>query len=275
MKIANKINEIEVQLRNWSDSKIVIQYYSEIVNRCDLLLEKNECEVILNKLWIYKTLLQSHKLYIDIFDMLKNQKYYDSWFNLEQLEINLLYIDRNKEYLTEDFGFNFLFRMTKCWQALFPYRIFMSSREIIKEMRCSICNKKISLIGGCKHRKGKLYNGKLCYHIVTDFELITFDVVDNPVNKYSVFDHHDDNREYFPVLNYVLSYMLTPHQEFSVNVFERKLMDHNGIYSPEYPCPCKRSMKKYSDCCLDKKFICVKHLDINFPLPLVVEPFFK
>jgi hypothetical protein len=275
MKIGNNIVLIEDQLRNWFDCKIVTQYYSEIVNSCDLLLEQDECEAILNKLWIYKTLLQDHQLYIDIFTMLKNRKYYDAWSSLAQLEIDLLNINNNKEYFTEDFGFDFLFRMTRFWQHLFPYRIFMSSREIIHKMECSICNKKIVLIGGCKHRKGKLYKGKLCLHIVKNFEVITWDVVENPVNKFSVFDHHDDDPAYFTELNYVLEYIITPHQEFSVNVFERKLMNHNGIYSPEYPCPCRRSMKSYSKCCLNKKFICIKHLDIDFPTPLAVKPYFQ
>lgn len=272
------INLIEIQLRQWFDCKNIIQCYDVLVKKCDILLEKKDIDdFILNKLWIYKKLLSSHQLYINIFDMLKNNKYYDAWIDLEQLEIGLLNISNNKEYFTEDFGFDFLFKMTRFWQALFPYRIFMSAREIIKEMRCSICNKKISLIGGCKHRKGKLYNGKLCFHIINidTYELITYDIVDNPVHKISVVDHPGDDPEYFLVLNHVLKYMVTPHQEFSVKVFEHKLMNHNGIYSPEYPCPCKRSMKIYSKCCLDKKFICIKHLYIDFPLPLVVKPFFN
>ena len=100
------------------------------------------------------------------------------------------------------------------WQALFPYKIFGSSREIIKEVKCSVCNTTRSFINDCGHVKNKLYNGVLCFDEVIDFELITYDIVSNPVNKCSVFSNDGDHYNYSTLIS-VVKYIQS-HIKFSI-----------------------------------------------------------
>ncbi|EIX2028980.1 TPA: SecC motif-containing protein, partial [Enterobacter hormaechei subsp. steigerwaltii] len=158
------------------------------------------------------------------------------------------------------------------WQALFPYKIFGSSREIIKEVKCSVCNTTRSFINDCGHVKNKLYNGVLCFDEVIDFELITYDIVSNPVNKCSVFFSNDGDHYNYSTLISVVKYIQSPHQIFNITTWRFKAKEHDGVLSPENICPCGDSLKKYADCCLPRNGIYKKHIDIWFPFPLNVEP---
>jgi len=153
--------------------------------------------------------------------------------------------------------------MTTNWQHLFPYKYFMSSREIIEEMSCSICEKTITLLS-CKHRKGKLYGGKLCLELVTKFKLITFDIVLNPVNKISFIYSGYEGDDGFNWLKFILSHIKSPRNSFDIE-FNKDYIPHNGITSPEHICPCKETLKSYKDCCLNKIAVVKikKHIILN------------
>ena len=227
-----------------------------------------------NRLFLYKTILQAHLKYIQVINLLTRGDFYEAWVELERIEIDLIHIKENNEYLPEInlYGVNFLARMVCNWQALFPYKLFGSSREIIKEVKCSVCNTTRGFINDCGHVKNKLYNGVLCFDEVTDFELISYDVVSNPVNKYSVFFSSDgDNYNYSTLIN-VVKYIQSPHQIFNISTWKYKAKEHDGVLSPENICPCGDSFKKYADCCLSRNGIYYKQIDIWFPLPLDIEP---
>ncbi|MDL5166678.1 SecC motif-containing protein [Proteus faecis] len=262
---------------NWMDITKNDKSTLKEVNADLLNSQKENNENNSNKLYLIKTIIDSHMLYCDVFELLTEKKYYEAWCKLERIEINLISIKNNIEYLDthHDYGLQFLTNMVRNWQMLYPYKIFLSSREIIHELQCSICHTQRSFLDNCIHEKGKLYNGQVCYDEVTKFEIITFDIVSTPVHKYSVlFPKSGDNNNY-QYLDLVLNYVKSTHQIFSVRLLNRFFDNHHGILSPDAPCPCNRSMKLYKDCCLKRKYIYIQHVDLSFPTPLNVPAIFQ
>ena len=265
---------IHEKLKRWmcitQEDSDILDYLNAELKKAQPLSLNNES----NRLFLYKTILLAHLKYIQVINLLTRGDFYEAWVELERIEIDLIHIKENNEFLPEVnfYGVNFLARMVCNWQALFPYKIFGSSREIIKEVKCSVCNTTRSFINDCGHVKNKLYNGVLCFDEVIDFELITYDIVSNPVNKCSVFFSNDGDHYNYSTLISVVKYIQSPHQIFNITTWRFKAKEHDGVLSPENICPCGDSLKKYADCCLPRNGIYKKHIDIWFPFPLNVEP---
>ncbi|WPO97545.1 hypothetical protein SFA35_12750 [Pseudomonas sp. HR96] len=221
-----------------------------------------------NKIWMYSALLDSHLLNLNIFGLLKSGSFYQAWCALEQLEILLSRIDENKACLDGNFGQRFLSNAVGSWQALFPYKIFFSSREIIKKLSCSICEKPRSVLQGCGHRKGKLYAGEICYDVAEDFELITWDVVSNPVRKSSVPFSSEGDQHNYTMLKAVLQVVTSPRHQFRAYITGTPLKKHTGVHSPSSVCPCMRSIRHYDDCCMPRPTIETNHINLVFHLPM-------
>lgn len=268
---------ISLFLKEWYKiKKLDNTVYAEIESQLKTYQEANN-NALANKLYLYKIIYDSHLYYIEVFNKLKVKEYYEAWCILERIEININTIKENIAFLdfVDEYGIDFLLNMARNWQSLFPYKFFTSSREIIKKITCSICNEERHFIKDCGHVKGRLYNGMLCTDQVIDFEIITYDIVSNPVNKYSVmFPSSGDNNDY-SILEQVLEQIKSERQTFSVSTSEIIFRDHDGVTSPDASCPCRRSIKKYEKCCLMKTHIYIPHKMIDFPIPLYVEPTFR
>lgn len=262
--------DISQHLKNWMDiTSVDATVFDYIEGRLKEYQDNNNNDYA-NKFSLYKVLYEAHLDYVKVFNLLKMGGYYEAWCLLERIEINLITVKDNAHYLdsVEEYGVRFLKNMVRNWQSLYPYKVFISSREIIKEIRCSVCNEKRHFINDCGHVKGRLYNGVLCVDMITDFEPITYDVVSNPVNKFSVlFSEKGDNYDY-SIIEYVLNYMITEHQIFFVVKWYDVFKKHDGISSPSYLCPCNSSFKNYEECCLERRYICTPHIHIDFPMPL-------
>lgn len=212
-----------------------------------------------NKIWGYQTLLESHTLYLKIFKLLKSEEFYKAWCKLERLEILLADLRENQEHISSDFGQSFLNNAVNSWQILYPYKLFSSSREIIKKISCSICQSPRSVLRGCRHRRRKLYAGELCYDVVEDFELITFDIVPNPVVKAAVLMNPQSDHYDYSLLKAALKIAITPRDCFTAFKINVPLAKHSGINSPTSTCPCKRSIRTYEDCCISRPTIETNH----------------
>ncbi|EDY2523211.1 SecC motif-containing protein, partial [Salmonella enterica] len=155
---------IHEKLKRWmcitQEDSAILDYLNAELKKAQSLSLNNES----NRLFLYKTILLAHLKYIQVINLLTRGDFYEAWVELERIEIDLIHIKENNEFLPEVnfYGVNFLARMVCNWQALFPYKIFGSSREIIKEVKCSVCNTTRSFINDCGHVKNKLYNGVLC-----------------------------------------------------------------------------------------------------------------
>ncbi len=71
-------------------------------------------------------------------------------------------------------------RMLDCLERiLFPPQIF-SSPGMLAEFKCSICELDIK---DCAHIRGRVYRGRLCYHIATSVEILEFSIVAEPADR--------------------------------------------------------------------------------------------
>ncbi|CAI9000906.1 SecC motif-containing protein [Pseudomonas sp. IT-P74] len=247
MSSANILPEVEKLLSDWWGVSSQHEYYLALLSNLKKATDDNKVK---NHAWVYSTLLEGHFLYLEIFGLLAAEEFYQAWCKLERLEILLANLRSNREYVNGDFGQSFLNNAVNSWQLLYPYKLFFSSREIIKKMSCSICHTPRSVLQGCRHRRGKLYAGELCNDVVEDFELITYDLVSNPVIKASVpfnseIDHYD-----YSALRAALQIVETPREWFSAFKQGIPLAKHTGVHSPTFPCPCMRSIRNYEDCCM-------------------------
>ncbi|WP_407192065.1 hypothetical protein [Citrobacter freundii] len=63
-----------------------------------------------NRLFLYKTILLAHLKYIQVINLLTRGDFYEAWVELERIEIDLIHIKENNEFLPEVnlYGVNFL-----------------------------------------------------------------------------------------------------------------------------------------------------------------------
>jgi hypothetical protein len=265
MSSVDLLSELDELLRAWWMVELHDERY---LSSLETLKAATDDSQLKNKIWMYSALLESHLINLNIFDLLKSGKFYPAWCALEQLEILLASIGGNKEHLVGDFGQSFLNNAVSSWQTLFPYRIFFSSREIIKKLSCSICDRPRSVLQSCIHRKGKLYDGEICSDVVEDYESITWDVVSNPVRKSSVPFSREGDHHTYTVLKAVLQVVTSPRHQFRAYITGTPLSTHTGVHSPSFTCPCMRSIRSYEDCCLPQPTIETNHINLVFQLPL-------
>lgn len=265
MNSVDLLSELDELLRAWWR----VEHHDErYLSSLKTLKAATDDGQLKNKIWMYSALLESHLLNLSIFDLLKSGNFYPAWCALEQLEILLASIRGNKEHLDGDFDQSFLSNAVSSWQTLYPYRIFFSSREIIKSLSCSICDRPRSVLQSCGHRKGKLYEGEMCSDVVNEYEAITWDIVSNPVRKSSVpFSGEGDHYDY-SVLKAVLQVVTSPRHQFRAYTTGTPLSRHTGVHSPSFTCPCLRSIRSYEDCCLALPTIETNHINLVFHSPM-------
>jgi hypothetical protein len=265
MSSVDLLSELDELLRAWWMVELHDERYLSSLETSKAVTDDSQLK---NKIWMYSALLESHLINLNIFDLLKSGKFYPAWCALEQLEILLASNGGNKEHLEGDFGQSFLSNSVSSWQTLFPYKIFFSSREIIKKLSCSICDRPRSVLQSCVHRKGKLYDGEICSDVVEDYESITWDVVSNPVCKSSVPFSREGDHHTYTVLEAVLQVVTSPRHQFKAYITGTPLSRHTGVNSPSFTCPCMRSIRSYEDCCLPQPTIETNHINLVFQLPL-------
>ena len=137
-------------------------------------------------LWCYEQILIIQDQYIEAFNMLKNHDFYKAWCRLERVEIGVQSLNRHFLGRADRFHIPLIQKLTDQWQSLYPYRLFVSPAFLKKKVVCSICKKNVLLRHPCGHEVGEIYDGEMCYRIVTEAEVIEISLVPDPVQKYSV-----------------------------------------------------------------------------------------
>src|SRR5690606_22634214 len=135
------------------------------------------------------TITQTWLNYLEAFQKMRNQHFYDAWGQIEQVELAIRALQRNyKDFYTDndEFRLVYLEKHIKQLQDIYPYKIFFSPGFHILEQECSICGEKISIKNHCGHMTGKVYDGKLCHRKMIKTPILEVSVVTNPVQKYSV-----------------------------------------------------------------------------------------
>ena len=252
---------------------IDLELYDKAVDQINdllILVQKENREEISNFLWKFKTIFQIKKGYIQAFSLIKNKEYLDSWALLAELETDIVLLEKNiDDIFSQKYKVFFYKEMVKNWQSLFPYKIFFSMGFTVKYYLCSICSEVVKPRNRCKHKKGMLYNGELCFHIGGEIEEIKeISVVRTPMQKICIplIDYD------YSIVDYVSERLQHPIDGWvpvkSKRTLKRSDFDH---LDEDAICPCQEEMTLFKDCCFNKDKIELPHIDILFEKSLPPE----
>lgn len=260
------MSEIRTQLENIE--KNYNERNSELISlllkkkKQDALKELNEKEA--KYIWCFEQVLQIQEMYNSSFKLLKQREYYKAWCEFEKIENMYYSLIKHLQYPVKAFLIDMIIKNIKQFQSVYPYKLFFSPEYVKLEVVCSICGEKVSIRNFCEHEVGEIYNGEICYRIVTKADVVSISVVTNPVQKYSVlFTEEVDNYDY-SILEYLTECLQSPYHDWNIK-WTRIRHPHNLFkdVSPESPCPCGSS-KEYRNCCLNKEGVLRPHCEIQF-----------
>lgn len=222
--------------------------------------------------WCLERTLEVQQGYLRAFALLKVERFYDAWCELERAEIRLHGLERHFQGSFAEFRIDFIQQHIGRWQEIFPYRLFFSPEMRIDEKRCSICKEVRRIRGGCGHRVGQVYGGEYCVLEVTKMEFLGSALVSSPVQKYSVpfvvdpktgesADHYD-----YRAVRYVVERLDRPFDGWVPEWQERRRPhSHYSDVGRDDPCPCERTGLRYTECCLlNDDGVLYPHLEITF-----------
>ena len=223
-------------------------------------------DITANILWCYQAIAKIQFSFICAFEYLKNDLYDDyhaAWLEFERIEIEMSFLRPHLSLVDGNFHLDFISRITQQFQSLYPYTWFISREIVIKKEKCSICGEIIFLRNRCKHRKGRLYNGEMCFHVVSikDTDPILCALVQNPFDKYCVLFPKGYTYDYF-LLRDVISKLKTPFHDWRYTAYERVKPSFVKAERNK-PCPCG-SDKKYKKCCMGKQ----SELELHYAITL-------
>lgn len=212
-----------------------------------------------NKYWYWKSTLLVKQNYFKVFELMKNNKFEESWNMLEMMEKQINIMLDNIGDCVDNFGVKYIQEKVNYLQKLFPYSLFFSREMVVLEAHCSICEKKNTIREGCQHIPGKLYMGKICQRIITKADLIGVSIVSNPKDKYAIA--HINKKEYnYELLQYFLANIDDPYDDFVVEESYVLKVEYQGIDDNSL-CPCG-SETAYKDCCKGTKRERIIHKNI-------------
>lgn len=239
------INEIEEYLKK-KHASMDQNVFDEIE-----LYRKNAKEVLdeiqANHCWCLATIFNIHKNFIAAYHAIKSGEYEASWNMFDYTETLLSNLSQNMDLGISNDKYNLLFisNIIKEYQKLYPYQYFFSRECIIKEERCSICGKIVSIRNPCGHQLGKLYMGEQCVYDVIEMEFKGISLVTDPFDKYAYVKIN--GKEYnYGMLEYLMPMLKNPYDQFWVETQKVKLAEYKNIGRND-SCPCG-SGKKYKKC---------------------------
>jgi len=266
--IMNKCDESEKQGQEKYDlaDTMLQSMKSDAVSKGDQALAK--------AIWCCQTILKAHWHYQTAFVQMHGDDFYVGWCSLEQAELQLHFLERH--YTTDEkdsFGITFMSRQIPKFQAIFPYKMFMSPGFIKEEVICSICEKKISIRSHCGHMPGEIYDGEQCGRIITKSTLLEISMTPDPLQKYSVtflVDEKTGERvEYdYTRVKYVVQGLRSPFHDWDME--ETTIRHPHRLFADvdfDEDCPCGSDIK-YKDCCLPvEEGVLRPHMRVTFHVP--------
>ena len=222
------------------------------------------------QLWCAQTIDSIQRGFIAAFNNLKAGSFYEAWCQFERCEVEILSLKRHYPNTKEDpHRISYIDQMICRWQALYPYKVFFSPELLKKRMECSICGARVSPRSHCGHEKSKIYRGEMCYHKVTEVDMLGISLVQDPVQRYSVaflstgkdgdpVDHYD-----YGNINFLVERLDSAFHGWNSHLTTRAISASELAHlNPAQPCPCL-SGKNFGDCCNGKSEITVPHLQFQ------------
>ncbi|MYC08246.1 MAG: hypothetical protein F4X57_13930 [Chloroflexi bacterium] len=213
--------------------------------------------------WCLETIGRIQDHFVTAFNQIMSGECEEAWQQLERCEIEISFLDRHFSERPGEFGVEHARIHTKKCQELYLLNWGFSPAFLCKDIRCSICNAKITLRSECGHELGEIHDGEMCGRVVKDFELLHIALVEKPVQKYSVFfpDGNDDDR--LAPIKFLGRNLISPWHRWSY--YKEVRRQHHPVFRNvrrNDPCPCD-SGRKYKRCCLGNEEL-FPHFQFSF-----------
>lgn len=209
-------------------------------------------QVTAKAIWCMETIGRIQDHFVSAFANMKSSNYKKAWDQLERCEIEIKFLDDHFTDDDGDFGIEHCRVHTSQFQELYQLKLGVSPGILCKEIRCSICNSRLTLRSGCSHKIGEIYDGEYCGRTVVDFDILHVALVENPAQRFSVIFPEEDLERRFSLVNYVCRGLRSPWHSWSYKKEERR--QHHPAFrrlGPNDLCACG-SKVKYKRCCLNK-----------------------
>jgi hypothetical protein len=228
------------------------------------LTQFNNDDVLLH-IWMCLEVISAVGNYHEAFQLMKDRQYNKGWDKLARAEINISNIIYNIQNYRDYLVVPFLKQYVRKYQSIYPYKMFSSMVSVIKESECSICHKNMDPFSGCKHIKGKVYSGELCYEIVKDMDLLGFDMVTDPSMRECVAFLDIENPLKYQLLEYLIPRLKNEYSIWDYEILEKYEPHNKYNIQRNERCPCN-SGKKYKNCCMSNpKGIKYDHYEFILP----------
>jgi hypothetical protein len=239
--------------------------------KASAVARKDEQEA--NRFWCVQTIVEIQRRFIGAFAKLKSGSFYDAWCEFERCEIAIGNLSAHFQIDGPDsHRLQYIRRMVDRWQSLYPYKLFASPEFLKKRIACSVCRRRITPRASCGHKKGNLYNGEMCHHIVEEMDLVSISLVEQPVQRYSVLflesedgtqrDHYDYGNVKFIADRVASSFYEWKYERITRLVTAAEVAH---LFADQH-CPCL-SGKRFGECCNNKKEFEIPHLQVTFSVP--------
>lgn len=209
--------------------------------------ENSKNERLANAIFVVDEYRKLFALVGDYYHLLDLREYEKSWDMLQNCFDTLRLISR---FCEDVYDLPEIERNLKCFEDLYPFKLFFSSEYIISKSHCSLCGKSMQSLS-CPHRKGELYWGKRAVEIVDEIKkLQAVSIVEHPDNKRLIVKNKEDKRspeEKFRMLDYFLDLGISKTAIYDKKIYRVRNEIYKGVGRNEM-CPCG-SGKKYKNCC--------------------------
>lgn len=190
------------------------------------------------------------------FRLLQEHNYKSSWSALQDCFDDLRFVGRYVE-IEERKEIPDIYELLEAYEALYPYKVFVSSEYIISKSHCSICGKSMQSLS-CPHIKGNLYWGDIAIEIVDEIEEFQAAcLVMHPEDKRCIIELSDDNKseaEQFVKLEQFLEFKQPFLQRFSIaSIMETRRRTDIVKVGRNDLCSCGSGIK-FKKCCGKKLY---------------------
>ena len=251
----------------WSKSTdLLSELKCEAVSQNDQLTAKT--------IWCLETIYEVQRLFWDAFHCMEAEHFQEAWQFLERCENAISSLAYHFTDEQDEYGINYIATHVKRFQDLYPYVWGMSPELLLKDVRCSICGAKITLRSDCGHEMSEIYDGKMCIRVVKAAEILGIGLVDEPVQKYSVFFPNGDDDDRLSLVKSVAAALNSPWDAWDYRKEERRQY-HSAFQNlgRNEPCACGSGIK-YKRCCINEETV-FPHFEIMLsgqPKTPLIEP---
>lgn len=213
--------------------------------------------------WCLEEVLDIQDHYAAAFVYMKEGKFREAWRALVNVETGLGRLSKHHSF--DDYHMHFVRVHSIQFQRLLPFKLFFSIGSIVKERRCGLCDAVITPRRGCHHRKGEIYDGEMCFHVITQASVDHVAIVDEPADKNCILiaPGLEDSRRYAPI-EYVVSCLESPYHSWEV--CETRVRHPHHYFAEvgkDEPCPCGAD-RTYEVCCLGEDGVLRPHFEFSF-----------